>query len=177
MTGLVCGMFLSEQRICPVSISAARAWLASLVHGSWLSGASATAYQDGIDHLLWVGPFGMVPGMSQLVQVQILDLHDRDEESVTMGIRWEATGVTGGLFPVLDANITLTAEGDQDTRMTLTGVYRSPWGTLSAGLDRMLLHKVATATIHSLMTHLSRALKDTAPARPPPSPPRDSAAP
>ena len=117
-----------------------------------------------------------MPGVSRLVRVQFLDPVDRDEIG-DYGDALEALGVTGGLFPVLDANITLTAEGDEGTRMTLTAVYRSPCGTLSAGLDRMLLNKVATATIYSLMTHMSRALKDTAPARPPPSPPRDSAAP
>jgi dienelactone hydrolase len=49
-------------------------------------------------------------------------------------MRWEATGVTGRLFPALDADITLTAEGDQATAVTLTGVYRSPLGALGAGL-------------------------------------------
>ena len=37
-------------------------------------------------------------------------------------------------------------------------------GALGAGLDRVLLHRVATATVHSLMTHTARALEGTAPA-------------
>jgi hypothetical protein len=154
-------MFLSDQRMLPISIAAARARLANLVHDGGLSGTSETAYQDGLNHLLWAGPFGNSPGLSRLVRVQFLDPVDRID-SVTTGMRWEAIGVTGGLFPALDANITLTAEGDQHTRMTLTGVYRPPFGTLGAGLDRALLHKVATATIHSLMTRLSGALEGTA---------------
>ena len=52
---------------------------------------------------------------------------------VTMGMRWEALGVTGGLFPVLDADIGLTAEGEEGTRMTLNGVYRPPLAALGAG--------------------------------------------
>ena len=29
---------------------------------------------------------------------------------MTVGLRWEATGVTGGLFPALDADIRISAE-------------------------------------------------------------------
>jgi hypothetical protein len=154
-------MFLSDQRMLPISIAAARARLADLVHDGQLCGTSETAYQEGLNHLRWAGPFGNSAALSRLVRVQFLDPVDRTG-SVTTGMRWEAIGATGGLFPALDADITLTAEGDQDTRMTLTGVYRPPFGPLGAGLDRMLLHKVATATIHSLMTRLSRALEGAA---------------
>jgi hypothetical protein len=156
-------MFLSDQRMLTISISAARARLANQVYDGRLSGASETAYQDGLEHLLWVGPAGNVPGLSPLVRVQFADPVDRTD-SVTMGMRWEAIGVTGGLFPALDANITLAAEGDHNTRMTLTGVYRPPFGPLGAGLDRVILHKVATATIDSLLTRMGGALEGTTPA-------------
>jgi hypothetical protein len=154
-------MFLSDQRVLTISIAAAGARLANLAQSGWLCGASGAAYQDGVDHLVRVGLPGDLPGTSRLVRVQFLDPVYR-VYSVTMGVRWEAIGVTGGLFPVLDANITLTAEGDQHTRMTLTGVYRPPLGALGAGLDRVLLHRVATATVHSLMTDMSRTMEDTA---------------
>ena len=155
-----CAMFLSDQCMLAVSIGAARARLVNLVYGGWLGGASAAVYRDGIERLLRVGPFDDLPGVSRLVRVQVLDPVDRDDW-VTIGIRWEALGVTGGLFPVLDADIGLTAEGEEGTRMTLNGVYRPPLAALGAGLDRV--HKVATATIHSLMTNLARALESTAP--------------
>jgi hypothetical protein len=156
-------MFLSDQRALTVSISAARARLAHLVDGGWLGGASEAVYQGGIDHLIRVGPFGDLPGASRLVRVQFLDPVDRDG-SVTVGMRWEAIGVAGGLFPVMDANIKLTTEGEESTRMTLTAVYRPPLGALGAGLDRVLLHRVATATVRSLMTNMASALEGTAPA-------------
>jgi hypothetical protein len=155
-------MFISDERVLAVSIGAARARLANLVHGGWLGGASEAVYQHGLDHLLRVGPLGDLPGGSRLVRVQFLDPVDRDH-SVRVGMRWEAIGVTGGLFPVLDADIGLTAEGDDGTRMTLTGVYRPPLAALGAGLDRVLLHSVATATIHSLMTNMARALEGAVP--------------
>jgi hypothetical protein len=156
-------MFVSDQRVLMVGIGAARARLANMVDSGWLDGASQAVYQGSIDHLVRVGPFGNLPGASRLVRVQFLDPVDRDD-CVTVGMRWEATGVTGGLFPVMDANIKLTAEGGEATQMTLTAVYRPPLGALGAGLDRVLLHKVATATVHSLMTNMARAMEGTAPA-------------
>jgi hypothetical protein len=156
-------MFVSDQRVLTVGIGTARARLANLVDSGWLGGASQAVYQGSIDHLLRVGPFGGLPGASRLVRVQFLDPVERDD-SVTMGMRWEAIGVTGGLFPVMDANIKLTTEDGEATRMALTAVYRPPLGALGAGLDRVLLHKVATATIHSLMTNTASALEGTAPA-------------
>ena len=78
-------------------------------------------------------------------------------------MRWEAAGVTGRLFSALDANITLTAEGDQAAAVTLTGVYRSPLGALGARMDRALLHHVATATVSSLLTSMGKALEGTEP--------------
>jgi hypothetical protein len=162
VSGSVNVMFVSDQCLCPVGIGAARARLVHLAHGGWLGGASAAAYQDGLDQLLWVGPFGEMPGLSRRVHALFLDPVDRDG-SVTMGMRWEATGVTGRLFPALDANITLTSEDGQNTRVTLTGAYRSPLGALGTGLDRALLHHVATATISSLLTRMGKALEGTEP--------------
>jgi hypothetical protein len=156
-------MFVAEQRVLSVSIGAARARLANLVHDGWLAGAAEAAYRNGFDPLLRVGPFGDVPGLSRKVRVQFLDPVDHGD-AVTVGMRWAATGVTGGLFPVLDADIELVADGEKDTRVTLTGVYRPPLGAVSAGLDRVLLHRVAVATIGSLLAHLAQALAPTAPA-------------
>jgi hypothetical protein len=67
------------------------------------------------------------------------------------------------LFPVLDADVMLAAEGEEGTRMTLNGVYRPPLGALGARLDRVMLHRVATATIGSLITHTAQALEGSAP--------------
>ena len=156
-------MFLSGQRLGPVGISAARARMAALVADGWLGGASAAAYQDGIDHLLRALPPDSLSAAPRLAQAHFLDPVHRDDVT-TMGMRWEAIGATGQLFPALDADITLAVEGGQHTRVTLTGVYRSPLGTLSGGLDRALLHQAATATVGSLLIRMNGALQDTIPA-------------
>lgn len=86
---------------------------------------------------------GGLRAASRLVLVQFMDPVYRDE-AMTVGVRWEATGVTGGLFPVLDAEIRLSGTGSRGSRVMLTASYRPPLGAAGAGFDRLLLHTVAT---------------------------------
>ena len=153
-------VFVLDERIIDVSIGVAQLRLASLAQGGWLNGASEAAYQGGMDYLARVGPFGDLPGASRLVRVQFVDPVYRDG-AMTLGVRWEATGVTGGLFPVLDANIRLSGPGGQGSRVMLTASYRPPLGAAGAGLDRLLLHKVATATIGTFLARVTSALEGT----------------
>jgi hypothetical protein len=152
-------MFVADERVLDVSPGAAQLRLGSLVYSGWLRGASQAAYAGGIDYLLRVGPFGDVPGASRLVRVQFVDPVYRDGV-MTLGMRWEAAGVMGGLFPVLDAIITLSLDGEQGTRAVLTACYRPPFGELGAGLDRLLLHRVAIGTIKTFLACLAGALQD-----------------
>lgn len=150
-------MFASAQQVIDVPLSAAQARLARLLYGGWLSQASDVAYQRSADDLLRVGPFGDKPGTSRLVRVQFTDPAYRDDE-VRIGLRWEAVGVTGVLFPALDADISLNADGER-TRVGVTGTYRPPLGALGSGLDRLVLRKVAAATIASFLSEVSGALE------------------
>jgi hypothetical protein len=150
-------MFVCEERVLAVSFAAASARLANLADGGWLREVSENVYHGGVEYLMRVGPVGAVPGASRLVRVRFTEPAYREGE-VTMGLRWEATGVTGGLFPALDADIRLTATGNQGTRVTLAGSYRPPLGALGTGLDRLLLRSVATATIRTLLTRVAAVL-------------------
>lgn len=150
-------VFIAAQRILNLPCPAARARLVKLIEGGGLNRASRTAYQDGLQAVIRVGPLGDVPGASKLVSVRFLEPIERDGVT-TMGLRWEATGATAGLFPVLDANLTLTPEGDDRTQLTCTGTYRAPLGRFGAALDRALLHHLATTTISALLTGLATAI-------------------
>lgn len=154
-------MFLLEDRALDVSVGIAQVRLANLLRDGWLSGASDAAYKDGMDHLLRVGPLGDLPGISRLVRVRFVDPSYRDD-TMMVGLRWETVGRTAGLFPVLDADIALSAEGEQRTRVTLTGCYRPPFGALGARLDKVLMRRVAEMTIGSLVTRLAGALEGSA---------------
>lgn len=152
-------MFVSDERVLPVSFDEAASRLAGLLRGDRLLGMSETVYQGGMEHLLRVGPLGTVPGTSRLVRVRFAEPLLRPG-MMTVGLRWEATGVTGGLFPALDADIRL-GDDDDGTHVALTGSYRPPLGTLGTELDRVLLRAVATATIKTLLTRIVAVLENT----------------
>ena len=69
----------------------------------------------------------------------------------------------GGLFPVLDADITLIPAATHSATLTLTGAYRPPPGTAGAELDRVIVYPVAKATVRAFLHRVARAI--THPAR------------
>jgi hypothetical protein len=150
-------VFVGHEVLINLSFGAAQARLVNLAHGGALDGASQGAYGDGVGTLLQVGPVGTMPGLSKLVRVQLRELVAH-EDSAVLTLRWEASGASGALFPVLDADITLTPAGESATRLTLAGAYRAPLGALGAALDRAILHRVATATVASLLRRTASAL-------------------
>lgn len=154
-------MFLRSDRTLDVSYHTARARLAHLVRDHALTRASRAAYQQGLDGVMRVGPIGSVPGASKLVRVLFLDPVDHGA-TMTVAFRWEAAGATTGLFPVLDADITLSPDGEEHTCLVFVGSYRAPLGRLGTGLDKAILHLVATATIRALLADIAEALSTDA---------------
>jgi hypothetical protein len=151
-------VFVSDDRVLPASFAAAASRLDELTRGRLLDGLSERAYHGGVEYLLRVGPAGAVPGASRLVRVRFTDpVYQHD--AVTVALRWEVTGATGGLFPALDADIRLSREGPNQTRVVLTGSYRPPLGALGVQLDRLLLRTVAAATIRILLARIGAALE------------------
>jgi hypothetical protein len=89
--------------------------------------------------------------------VRLLELVPRCE-GIALPLQWEAAGAAGRLFPVLDADLTLVPAGASQTLIRLDGAYRPPLGAVGATLDRMVLHRAATATIRSLLSRIAAAL-------------------
>jgi hypothetical protein len=150
-------MFVGGEVLLDVSFQAAQARLANLTHGGSLVSASREAYGEGLTGVIRVGPLGAAPGLSRLVKVCFRELVTRDDSAV-LTLRWEAIGPGGGLFPALDADITLTPAGAQATLLTLAGAYRPPLGALGTGFDRAILRRVATATIRALIDRVADAI-------------------
>jgi hypothetical protein len=154
-------VFVSGEVSLDVSFTAARARLANLIGGGFLVGASAQAYGDGITGLTAVSPLGSALGMPGLCQVHFRDLK-AGGDSARFALRWEVTGPGGSLFPALDADLTLAPAGKHTALLTLTGVYRTPLGTVSAELDWVIWHGVATATIQAFLSLLTEAIASPA---------------
>ena len=147
-------MFAAHEVMIEAQCEVASARLVHLLNWGALRGASEAAYEGGLEAVIRVGPFGSERGLSKLVRVRVLDPVRRGV-TMTVSLRWEATGVAGELFPVLDADLTLMPEGDDRSRLGLVGSYRPPFGRAGAAL--------ATATIRSLLDRVAAAIADPAP--------------
>ena len=170
MTG---GMFADQAVTLDLDFPAARDQFLLLTHGNRLDGMSQDAYADGLAGQLRVGPLGGVPGISKLVRVSLLDPVRRDD-SVLVPLRWEATGFMGRLFPVLDANLMLGKDDQGRGILRIAGVYRPPLGGLGEELDQIVLRRVASATIRSLLRRIAALLADRAGEPPGPNAPAGS---
>jgi hypothetical protein len=151
-------MFAGDKVVLDISFDVAWARLTELTGSDLLQSAAADAYGTGITGLARVGALGV----TKVVRVQVLELAEADG-CAGLAIRWQATGLGGGLFPALDADITLLRAGEQTTLLLLSGVYRPPLGSLGAALDRAALHRVAAATIRDFLGRLASHI--TGPAR------------
>jgi hypothetical protein len=139
-------MFVAHDVLLDVSFGVARPRLVGLTSDRALVDASRAAYREGLASQprepasgSGLGSFGQIrvmpgaePGI-QLARVRVLAPVER-RDSTTIGLRWETTGVVAGLFPVLDADITLAAAGEHSTTLTLSGVYRTPCAQPSPAL-------------------------------------------
>jgi len=154
-------MFAHHAVTLDAGFPAARSRLSQLMRGTWLDDLSQDAYAEGLAGEIRVGPFGGVPGVSKLVRVSLLDPLPRDDVMV-VPLRWEATGLMGRLFPVLDANLILSPDEQGRAVLRLMGVYRPPLAALGHELDQIVLHRVAYATIRSLVRRIAGPLGDVA---------------
>lgn len=125
-----------------------------LMHAGLLRRLSGDAYADGAAGMVRVGP---VPGVSRLVKVRFAELVDHDDFAA-LPMRWEAAGAGGSLFPALDADITVTPDGKDGALLSVRGAYRPPLGAVGAGADRVLLHRVAEATVGTFARQVAAAI-------------------
>jgi hypothetical protein len=147
-------MFARHEVTLSMSFAQARARLAVLGHGGWLRGPSERAYAQG---LIGLAPFSAALGASRLVRVQLLEPVPRDD-TVVLPLRWEATGVAGRLFPVLDADLVLTPGGGERSTLELTGAYRLPLGSEHGVPDQALLKRAAAVTVRSLLSQVADSM-------------------
>ena len=147
-------MFVRDEVMLDVGFDEARDRLAKL--DRWFPDASDDVYREEIAVLAPIGPPGPAPGASGLAAIRLQSLAARDGRA-GLALRWEVRGAAG-LFPVLDADLTLAPAGEDAALLTLAGAYRPPLGNLGAELDRLLLHRVADATIRHFLDRVAAAL-------------------
>jgi len=154
-------MFAAEEVLVDADFGTATSRLTHLINRGALHAPSEAAYEEGLAVMHRVGPFGSARGLSKLVRVQLLEPIRRGE-TLSIPVRWEATGSAGELFPVLDADLILARHGDDQVLLGMTGSYRPPFGRAGAVLDRAIMHRVASATIRTLLAAVADEIAEPA---------------
>jgi len=156
-------MFVGDQARLGVGFAAARVSLGTLARVGLLAGVARLAYADGISGLHRAVTLNGPSGSPELVDVQARELVMHDEIA-TLALRWQAWDPAAGLFPALDANLTLVP-GHPAALLTLAGAYRPPPGYAEAGLDPVIVHQAASATIASFLNRVADTHSDPDPDR------------
>lgn len=110
-----------------------------------------------------------VAGLTKQVAVQALD-PVYGPQRVLIAIRWVATGISGDLFPALDANLELRATGADTTEVVLVGSYQPPFGRAGVVLDQLVMHRMAERSLRSFLDQLVEIVTTPQPAKTPPRP-------
>jgi hypothetical protein len=150
-------MFVGAETVVAAPFEQARPGLVAVADGGWLESASGDAYGRCGAGLARVGPLGSERAMSRLVEVRFAELSARTT-SATLMLRWEAAGPGGRLFPVLDADLTLAPYGEAASLLALAGVYRPPLGAVGVALNRVVMRRVANATLQGFVDQIGDAI-------------------
>ena len=137
-------------------IPPARVEQALLGSPEWLSELAGEAQRRG-DVLLaevGVGPLG--PRLGRRVAVRLGE-PVAFPSMTSLPMTWEPIGMDG-LFPRLDADLEIGPLGEDRTQLAISARYRPPLGVLGQAIDRVLLHRVAEATVKDFLDRVGKAI-------------------
>jgi hypothetical protein len=122
-----------------------------------------TSVTDGARHdeqeaRLRVGPLGEAPLLSRTVRVTCAE-GVQSGDTFILPLTWTAERMAAA-FPVMQADLEIAPFGDDRTQITLMGRYEPPLGSVGRGLDRLLLHRLAQATVRAFLARLRLRLDE-----------------
>lgn len=148
-------MFVAEESVLPMPYEQARERLLDYVRVDGLQSSSEDAFEQGRELLVRAG----VGAVSKQILVQLLQPYEHEAVTV-VPLRWVATGAAGTMFPQLDGNLELAAADEARSTLKLAGAYRAPLAAVGATLDRVLLHRVADASVGRFLDDVVKDLCD-----------------
>jgi hypothetical protein len=122
----------------------------------WLSALAGEAAHRG-DELLTqvgVGPLGV--RLRRRVAVS-LAAPARFPSMTSLPLTWEPIDMEG-LLPRLEADLEVGPLGEERTQLAINARYRPPLGGVGRAVDRLLLHRVAEATVKDFLDRLGSAI-------------------
>jgi len=120
-----------------------------------LGGWGEDAYRDGERLRARVGPQGhWQPAKKVLIEI---GSPVRGSTETWIPLTWSATRVCA-LFPRLEGDIVISEVSTSFTQIAFRGMYEVPLGTVGRTLDRVLLHRLAEATIKAFLDRIAQAI-------------------
>ncbi len=126
----------------------------------WVAALAGQAQQrgDGLLAEVGVGPLGDRLGRRVAVR---LGEPVRFPSMTSLPLTWEPLGLEG-LLPRLEADIEIGPLGEARTQLAISARYRPPLGVVGRAVDRVLLHRVAEATLKDFLDRVGEAITDQA---------------
>jgi hypothetical protein len=124
----------------------------------WLDGFAEAADDRGRRLLIDVGVGSVVGRIGKQVELEV-GAPARLPSRTIVPLTWKATGPTV-LFPGLAGDLEVASLGPEHTQLSLSASYRPPLGQVGELVDRVLLHRLAEATIKDFLDRLGAALGD-----------------
>ena len=152
-------MFVRAELPLALSFDAAAGAMEQAMSDGGLVSESRRAIAEGLAFVMPVGPRGSHFPAREVV-VHLLPAR-RTDHSLVVAMRWETTGPTGRLFPALDADLELTRDEDDPnlSQLSIIGRYQPPLAGLGETLDRVVMSKIASSTMASMLREVASQLE------------------
>jgi hypothetical protein len=113
-----------------------------LAMSNGLARSATVAYRNGEALLAKMSGPGVVAKTVALEMGEAIQSAD----STSVPLSWWATG-TPGLFPTMEAELSVAAMGPDLTQVSFQGTYKPPLGIVGQVLDRTLLRRFAESSV------------------------------
>lgn len=87
------------------------------------------------------------------------ETHDRPgAPQTTLKLRWRGAN-RPGLFPTMEAELSLYPLSPRETQLDLLGHYRPPLGVVGSAMDVLVGHRIAEASVHRFVDDIAERLE------------------
>jgi hypothetical protein len=128
------------------------------LHDGAVLGRAAEEAGEELSHLrVKVGPKSWPPLLAKTVEVTLGPVR-RHDDATLLAFSWQASGHPS-LFPALDADLEVSPLGESQSELSLRGRYEPPGGAPGRVADRLVLHRLADATVRAFLSRLALRLE------------------
>ncbi|MGZ8756068.1 MAG: hypothetical protein ACXW15_12870 [Acidimicrobiia bacterium] len=125
-----------------------------------LTGWADAAYRDGEEIRARVGVGGKRGVIAKTVTLDV-GRPVRTPHQTMFPLSWRATGAPG-LFPQMNADLTVARLGPDMTQIGFSGSYEPPGGPVGQAIDGALLHRIAESSVKGFVDRIAEAADNIA---------------